>query len=52
MATQVKSDFSDYDDDGAWPVMIDDFVGWVRGICFKNKIYHNFFSHVFCPVDK
>ena len=27
-------------------------LNFYLSICFKNKIYHNFFSHVFCPVDK
>ena len=30
LATQVKPDFSDFDEDGAWPVIIDDFVEWVK----------------------
>ena len=27
---QVNDDLSKYDDDGAWPVIIDDFVDWLR----------------------
>lgn len=30
LATQVKPDLSDYDADSAWPVLLDDFVEWVR----------------------
>jgi len=29
-AVDVSEDLTDYDDDGAWPVMIDDFVEWMR----------------------
>lgn len=30
LATQVKPDLSDYDSDGAWPVLLDEFVDAVR----------------------
>eukprot|EP00933_Yihiella_yeosuensis_P019393 TRINITY_DN15737_c0_g1_i2.p1 TRINITY_DN15737_c0_g1~~TRINITY_DN15737_c0_g1_i2.p1 ORF type:complete len:261 (+),score=50.21 TRINITY_DN15737_c0_g1_i2:100-882(+) len=30
LATQVKPDLSDYDVNGAWPVMLDEFVDYVR----------------------
>ncbi|CAE8610545.1 unnamed protein product [Polarella glacialis] len=30
LATQVKPDLSDYDENGAWPVLIDEFVEHVR----------------------
>jgi len=29
-STQVRADLSDYDEDGAWPVLLDDFVAWAR----------------------
>jgi len=29
-ATSVKGDLSDFDEDGAWPVLIDDFVTWAK----------------------
>lgn len=29
-ATSIKSDFSNYDEEGAWPVVLDNFVGWAR----------------------
>ena len=28
--TQVSEDMSDYDEDGAWPCLIDDFVDWAK----------------------
>jgi len=31
LATQVKPDLSDYDSDGAWPVLLDEFVESVKG---------------------
>lgn len=30
LATQVKPDLSDYDMNGAWPVVIDEFVEWAK----------------------
>merc|ERR1712137_1179295 len=30
LATQVKPDLSDYDTSGAWPVLLDEFVDYVR----------------------
>lgn len=30
LATQVKPDLSDYDTDGAWPVLLDEFVEYVK----------------------
>jgi len=27
----VKSDFSDYDEGAAWPVIFDDYVEWAKG---------------------
>ncbi|GMR61315.1 hypothetical protein PMAYCL1PPCAC_31510, partial [Pristionchus mayeri] len=29
-ATSIKPDLSDYDENGAWPVTLDDFVKWAR----------------------
>jgi len=29
-AIQIKSDFTNYDEDGAWPLLIDEFVEWVK----------------------
>jgi len=29
-STTIKSDFSNYDHDGAWPTLIDDFVEYVK----------------------
>merc|ERR1712232_522134 len=31
LATQVSPDLSDYDTSGAWPVLLDEFVEFVRG---------------------
>jgi hypothetical protein len=27
-------------------------LSFYLSVCFKYKIYHNFFPHVFCSVDK
>ena len=29
-STQVDLDFSNYDEDGAWPILIDEFVEWAK----------------------
>ncbi len=31
-ALTVKDDFSNYDEEGAWPVLIDDFIEYARPI--------------------
>ncbi|XP_043223304.1 DCN1-like protein 4 [Amphibalanus amphitrite] len=32
----VAPDLSGYDENGAWPVMLDEFVDWRRDICSRN----------------
>jgi len=34
---QVKVDFSDYDPNGAWPCIIDEYVEWARSKMQENK---------------
>jgi len=29
-STQINYDFSNYDEDGAWPILIDEFVEWAK----------------------